>query len=110
MGNALRADFSRLAGLSWLILFDEHAGRRSDRGWRFRPGDAAGRSVPEWTRPVPIALRRSDSPKRAMSIRFAATYPRRRGPTCQLARIDLDTTLRASVAGNRSRQPMRTRH
>ena len=42
-----------------------------------------------------------------MSILFAATYPKRRRATRQLARNDLDTMIRTPVAGNRSRQTMR---
>jgi hypothetical protein len=45
-----------------------------------------------------------------MSMLFAATYPKSRWATRQLARNDLDTMIRAPVAGiavNRSRQTMR---
>ncbi len=45
-----------------------------------------------------------------MSMLFAATHPKRRRATRQLARNDLDTMIRAplaGIAGNRSRQTLR---
>jgi len=54
-------DFSRLARLSRLILFDKRATSRSDRG-----------SVSD------LEMRMDDPKRSAMSMLFAATYPKGR--------------------------------